>query len=212
MGSESVLTARRLLHAVSVKPSSPHVSARPQDVGACLPVSVLPSLTWGQGLSSEKGGPPTGADKDWGPLPMDCGHSGSEGSPHLSQAQRFLGCPPPCPGEMGVPGACGLGYLGSGWRGTRREGCPPPSPSTGLSLPLSPPCLPWGLPSALPFAPSSHPSPRPHHLPAQTSTSARRTASSVGPARCALTPVAATSVWTRRVPPPTGRAPAQGKG
>lgn len=34
----------------------------------------------------------------------------------------------------------------------------------------------------------------------------------MGPARCASTPEAATSVWTRHVLPPTGRAPAQGKG
>lgn len=48
--------------------------------------------------------------------------------------------------------------------------------------------------------------------PTQTSTSVRKVALSVGPARCASTPVAATSVWTRPVPPPTGRAPAPGKG
>lgn len=71
----------------------------------------------------------------------------------------------------------------------------------------------WSLTLRLPLVSlscvlSSH---LPPHPTAQTSTSVRKTASSVGLARCASTLEGASSVWTHPVPPPTGRAPALGK-
>lgn len=116
-------------------------------------------------------------------------------------------------GDRDVPGACQLGCYRARLGGDRARGCPPRCPlRASLSHLTAPPHA--SLVPALgsfPFAPSLHPALL-THLPAQTSTSVRRTASSAGPARCASTPVAATSVWTRRAPPPTGRAPAPGKG
>lgn len=117
-------------------------------------------------------------------------------------------------GEGEVPGACQLGCHSVRLAGDRARGCPPRCPLRALLSHLTRPSPPHLLAPALgsfPFTPCLHPALL-TRLPAQTSTSVRRTASSVGPARCASTPGAATSVWTRHVPPPTGRAPAPGKG
>ena len=109
-------------------------------------------------------------------------------------------------------GACRLGCGGSGWLGTGDGAahlrCPPRAFLSPVTLPdtFSGSCL-----GPSPLYPSFHPYLL-TNLPTQTSTSVRRMASSVGPARCVSTPVAATSVWTRHVLPPTGRAPAPGKG
>ena len=111
-----------------------------------------------------------------------------------------------------VPGACQLGCYRARLGGDQARGCPPLCPlRASLSHLTAPPRLPGSCLGLFLLCPMSSPC-SPHPPAAQTSTSVRRTASSAGPARCASTPVAATSVWTRRAPPPTGRAPAPGKG
>ena len=177
-------------------------------------VSIPHSLSWGSpnGLCD---GAPRGVGVQRRIISR--GLSGSEGSHRLPQplhpSSRLSG-PRSAHlwrqgGARGLPAGLLQGQAGWG----PGKGLPTSLSSEGIALPPTPrpdaslvPAL-----GSFPFAPCLHPALL-THLPAQTSTSVRRTASSAGPARCASTPVAATSVWTRRALPPTGRAPAPGKG
>ena len=142
----------------------------------------------------------TGADRGHGQWAPVCPRA----APHLLQTlqpaprlRRFPGLPTWGDGE--VPGACQLGSHRSRWLGLLSCLAPTPMPSVVPALGPST-SLHFFTRISLPTSPT------------QTSTSVRRMALSVGPARCALTPAAATSVWTRHVRPPTVKAPAQGKG
>lgn len=157
---------------------------------------------------------------DWGALPTAHGHFGSEDSPHLSQALQpssrlrgLLGAHHHALGARGLlAGPSWARLAGDKGRGAAHLQPPKAFLSHLLATPAPAPAMPSLVPasSLSPlldlFTLSSSPT-----SPSQISTSVRRMASSVGLARCASIPVAATSVWTRHVLPPTGRAPAQGE-
>lgn len=138
--------------------------------------------------------PPRPGDRSWTVAPL--GPRAALISPSLSTPALGLGGPQSDHlGKWGgarrlPPGLSWVRLAGDRGRG-RAPHCPRKASLSHLTLPQR---LPWLLLGPLPallhlFTPHLF-----TYFPAQTSTSVRRTASSVGPARCASTPAAATSV------------------